>query len=88
MRKVFGRKPNSTGGSFINSIAEKDGMFIKDSNDAGYFDVDKFAGSFYKDGSNRASVTTDLSQNNSDANTTSANMGSPFEFLVYVMKTA
>lgn len=88
MRKVFGREPSTTGGAFINSIAEKDGMFIKDSTDAGYFDVDKFAGSFYKDGSNRASITTDLSQNNKDADTTSANMGSPFEFLVYVMKTA
>ena len=88
MRKVFGREPSTTGGAFINSIAEKDGMFIKDSTDAGYFDVNKFAGSFYKDGSNRASITTDLSQNNKDADTTSANMGSPFEFLVYVMKTA
>lgn len=88
MRKVFGREPNTAGGDFRYSIAEKDGMFIKDSTDAGYFDVDKFAGSFYKDGSNRASITTDLSQNNSDADTTPANMGSPFEFLVYVMKTA
>lgn len=88
MRKVFGREPSTTGGGFVNSIANKDGMFIQDKDDAGYFDVNKFAGSFYKDGSKRASDTTDLSQSNSNADTTSANMGSPFEFLVYVMKTA
>ena len=95
MRKVFGREPSSTGGRFINSIAEKDGMFIKKKdnekdNDPGYFDVDKFAKSFYyqnKKNNVRAGITTDLSQSNSDADTTPANMGSPFEFLVYVMKT-
>ena len=86
MRKVFGREPNSTGGAFINSIAGKERMFTSDN-----VDVDKFARSFYyqnKKNNVRAGITTDLSQNNEDADTTSANMGSPFEFLVYVMKTA
>lgn len=86
MRKVFGREPNFTGGAFINSIASKERMFTSDN-----VDVDKFARSFYyqnKKNNVRAGITTDLSQNNEDADTTPANMGSPFEFLVYVMKTA
>lgn len=86
MRKVFGREPNSTGGAFIYSIAGKERMFTSDN-----VDVDKFARSFYyqnKKNNVRADMTTDLSQNNANADTTSANMGSPFEFLVYVMKTA
>ena len=86
MRKVFGREPSSTGGGFINSIEGKERMFTSDN-----IDVDKFARSFYyQDQKNnvRAGITTDLSQSNSDADTTPANMGSPFEFLVYVMKTA
>lgn len=86
MRKVFGREPSATGGSFINSIAGKERMFTSDN-----VDVDKFARSFYyqnKKNNVRADMTTDLSQNNANADTTSANMGSPFEFLVYVMKTA
>lgn len=86
MRKVFGREPSTTGGAFINSIEGKERMFTSDN-----VDVDKFARSFYyqnKKNNVRADMTTDLSQNNSDADTTSANMGSPFEFLVYVMKTA
>lgn len=86
MRKVFGREPSSTGGGFINSIEGKERMFTSDN-----IDVDKFARSFYyqnKKNNVRAGITTDLSQSNSDADTTPANMGSPFEFLVYVMKTA
>lgn len=86
MRKVFGREPSSTGGGFINSIAGKERLFTSDN-----VDVDKFARSFYyqnKKNNVRAGITTDLSQSNSDADTTPANMGSPFEFLVYVMKTA
>lgn len=86
MRKVFGREPNSTGGSFINSIEGKERMFTSDN-----VDVDKFARSFYyqnKKNNVRAGIATDLSQSNPDADTTPANMGSPFEFLVYVMKTA
>lgn len=86
MRKVFGREPSTTGGAFINSIEGKERMFTSDN-----VDVDKFARSFYyqnKKNNVRADMTTDLSQNNANADTTSANMGSPFEFLVYVMKTA
>lgn len=84
MRKVFGREPSSTGGAFVNSIEGKERMFTSDN-----VDVDKFARSFYyqnKENNVRASIASDLSQSNAD--TTSANMGSPFEFLVYVMKTA
>lgn len=86
MRKVFGREPNTTGGGFVNSIAGKEGLYTSDN-----VDVDKFARSFYyqnKKNNVRAGIATDLSQSNSDADTTPANMGSPFEFLVYVMKTA
>lgn len=86
MRKIFGREPSATGGAFINSIEGKERMFTSDN-----VDVDKFARSFYyqnKKNNIKAGKTTDLSQSNSNADTTSANMGSPFEFLVYVMKTA
>lgn len=86
MRKVFGREPSTTGGAFVNSIEGKERMFTSDN-----IDVDKFARSFYyqnKKNNIRAGETTDLSQSNPNADTTSANMGSPFEFLVYVMKTA
>lgn len=86
MRKVFGREPRTTSGPFVNSIKDKERMFTSDN-----IDVDKFARSFYyqnKKNNIKADETTDLSQSNSNADTTSANMGSPFEFLVYVMKTA
>lgn len=89
MRKVFGREPSATGGAFINSIEGKERMFTSDN-----VDVDKFARSFYyQDKENKvgANMTTDLSQSNPNAanvDTTPANVGSPFEFLVYVMKTA
>lgn len=86
MRKVFGREPSATGGAFVNSIEGKERMFTSDN-----VDVDKFARSFYyqnKKNNVRASIASDLSQSNPNADTTSANMGSPFEFLVYVMKTA